>query len=166
MPRTDEMTSKGTVKLLVEMGPSGRPVFENVPARSTAPGVWILEASPGLAMGTASGDVVKVDPDGSFRVIERAGNIAIHVGAPRGAEDHLNELTARLQTLGGWFDGRGWTKDGTNSLSVYTVPIGAGFTAIQEACDAFAASVSGGEWYYANIYDPADDKTPLNWWKN
>jgi hypothetical protein len=67
--------------------------------------------------------------------------------------------------MGGWFDGRGWTRDGSKSLSVYTVPFTAGFAAIEQACNAFVAAVPKGEWCYVNVYDPADDSTPLNWWK-
>jgi hypothetical protein len=162
MPRTAERS--GAVRLLVSPGPSGRPVYEDVSARATGNGSWVLDASPGLALGTAAGDVVEVDPDGTFRVISRGGNVAVHVGAPAEMNPQRDALTEAIRALGGWLDRRGWTRDGTSSLSVYTIPVAAGFPAIQGALAAFSSAAPGSEWYYANVYDPADDKTPLNWW--
>jgi hypothetical protein len=162
MPSTDVRT--GAVRLLVSPGPSARAVYEDVSARPTTNGEWVLGASPGLALGTAAGDVVEVDRDGAFRVISRGGNVAVHVGAPAAASSQRDALTQAIRALGGWLDSRGWTRDGTSSLSVYTIPVAAGFPAIQGALDAFSSAAPGSEWYYANVYDPADDKTPLNWW--
>jgi hypothetical protein len=169
-PRTNEVQMRSiaersrAVRLLVSPGPSARPVYEDVSARPTANGGWVLDASPGLALGTAAGDVVEVDRDGTFRVISRAGNVAVHVGAAAAANSQRAALTKAIRALGGWLDGIGWTRDGANSLSVYTIPVAAGFPAIQGALAAFSSAVPGSEWYYANVYDPADDKTPLNWW--
>jgi Domain of unknown function (DUF4265) len=162
MPSIDERS--GAVRLLVSPGSSGRPVYEDVSARGTADGGWVLDASPGLALGAAAGDVVEVDPDGTFRVISRGGNVAVHVAAPAAANSQRDALTEAIRALGGWLDGRGWTRDGASSLSVYTIPVSAGFPAIQDALAAFSSAAPGSEWYYANVYDPADDKTPLNWW--
>lgn len=162
MRSTDERS--GTIRLLVSPGPSARPVYEDVSARATDNGGWVLDASPELVLGTAAGDVVEVDRDGTFRVISRAGNVAVHVGAPAAANSQRDALTKTIRALGGWLDGRGWTRDGASSLSVYTIPVAAGFPAIQGALDAFSSAAPGSEWYYANVYDPADDKTPLNWW--
>jgi hypothetical protein len=162
MPSTD--VRSGAVRLLVALGPSARPVYEDVSARPTANGGWVLGTSPGLALGAAAGDVVEVDRDGTFRVISRGGNVAVHVGAPAAANSQRDALTQAIRALGGWLDSRGWTRDGTSSLSVYTIPVAAGFPAIQGALDAFSSAAPGSEWYYANVYDPVDDKTPLNWW--
>jgi hypothetical protein len=162
MPSTDERS--GAVRLLVSPGQSGRPVYEDVSARATGNGEWVLEASPGLALGTAAGDVLEVDPDGTFRIITRGGNVAVHVSAPAAANPQRDALTEAIRALGGWLDGRDWTRDGTSSLSVYTIPVAVGFPAIQDVLATFSAAAPGSEWYYANVYDPADDKTPLNWW--
>jgi hypothetical protein len=149
MPSTDEKS--GAVRLLVSPGPSGRPVYEDVSARATGNGGWVLDASPGLALGTAAGDVVEVDPDGTFRVISRGGNVAVHVSAPADVGPQRDALTEAIRALGGWLDGRGWTRDGASSLSVYTIPAAAGFAAIQDALAAFSSAAPGSEWYYANV---------------
>jgi hypothetical protein len=163
MHSTDERS--GAVRLLVSPGPSGgRPVYEDVSARVKGNGGWVLDTSPGLALGTAAGDVVEVEPDGTFRVISRGGNVAVHVAAPAAMNSQRDALTEAIRALGGWLDGRDWTRDGASSLSVYTIPVTAGFPEIQDALAAFSSSAPGSEWYYANVYDPADGKTPLNWW--
>lgn len=164
VPRTADPTRDGHVRLFVAAGPSGRPVFEDVPAQQQSPGVWTLRATPGLATGAAAGDKVKVGADGTFEVLSRAGNVALHVSAPAGEQAALDRLTQQLERIGGWLDGRSWTRDGGSSFSVFTVPVQAGFPSIEGALGEFVAAVPKGEWYYVNVYDPADDTTPLNWW--
>lgn len=115
-------------------------------------------------MGAAAGDLLEVGDDHSFEVVERGGNIAVHVGAPAGAQAQLDRLKGDLERLGGWCDGTGWTRDRDSSLTVFTVPHRAGFTSIEAACNRYQQAAPGGEWYYVNVYDPADDTTPLNWW--
>jgi hypothetical protein len=151
------------VRLLVETGPSGRPVHEDVPAAREGDN-WRLEASPGLAMGTAAGDLLRVREDHAFDVLERGRNIAVHVSAPAAANHELAALKIKIESLGGWRDGVGWTRNGSSSLSVFTIPLRAGFPQIEAALNEYASAVPAGEWYYVNVYDPADDVTPLNWW--
>src|SRR5262245_43464150 len=110
---TDERTrlvNVDTVRLLVETGPSGRPVHEDVPAAREG-GDWRLKASPGLAMGTAAGDLLRVGQDHAFDVLERGRNIAVHVSAPATARSELAALKNKLESMGGWCDGVGWTRD-------------------------------------------------------
>jgi hypothetical protein len=152
-----------TVRLLVQIGPSGRPVHEDVPAVREGAG-WRLSASPGLAMGAAAGDLLRVGPDHSFEVVERGRNIAVHVSAPASAGADLARLKAELESLGGWSDGVGWTRDKSSSLTVFTIPFKAGFASVEAALTRYRSAVPAGEWYYVNVYDPADDTTPLNWW--
>ena len=151
-----------TVRLLVQLGPSGRPVHEDVPAEPEGDR-WRLLASPGLAMGTAAGDLLEVREDHSFEVVERGGNIAVHVSAPPNADADVDRLKGTIEDLGGWSDGKSWTRD-RSTLTVFTIPLKAGFTAIEATLKAYLDHVPRGEWYYVNIYDPADDTTPLNWW--
>jgi hypothetical protein len=152
-----------TVRILVEQGPSGRPVLEEVPAVREGD-AWRLTASPGLAMGAAAGDLLRVAADHAFEVLERGRNIAVHVSAPVKASPQLVKLRNTLEAMGGWCDGTGWTRDRKSSLSVFTVPFSAGFGPIEAALNEYAKAAPQGEWYYVNVYDPADDTTPLNWW--
>jgi len=154
-----------TVRLLVQQGSSGRPVLEEVPAAREGD-LWRLTASPGLALGAAAGDLLRVGDDHAFDVLERGRNIAVHVSAPAAgpARTELARLRATLESLGGWCDGVGWTRDRASSLSVFTVPLAASFARIEAALNAYTKAVPAGEWYYVNVYDPADDTTPLNWW--
>lgn len=152
-----------TVRLLVETGPSGRPVHEDVPAVREGDD-WRLKASPGLAMGAAAGDLLRVGPDYAFDVLERGRNIAVHVSAPATASGELATLQTKIESMGGWCDGVGWARDRSSSLSVFTIPFHAGFAQIEATLNEYVSAVPAGEWYYVNVYDPADDATPLNWW--
>jgi hypothetical protein len=163
VPGSAEPTDgRDTVRLLVAPGPSGRPVTEDVPAHALGGGRWRLLGSPGLAGGAAAGDTLTVAGDGSFTVTDRGGNIGVQVSAPAAEGERLGELTERVKALGGRLDTRGTTRDGRHTFSVYTVPAKAGFPAIEETFQAFAAAVPEGQWTYANVF--SDDGRPLNWW--
>jgi hypothetical protein len=41
---------------------------------------------------------------------------------------------------------------------------GGGFPAVEAAFDALIAEHARASWFFGNVYDPADDATPLNWW--
>ncbi|UZN02625.1 hypothetical protein [Cellulomonas sp. S1-8] len=84
-----------------------------------------------------------------------AGNLAIHVFAPA---DQGDDLFRRMSALGGRRDGQ------TPSLTVYTVPVAAGFSAIEAILADFTRSHPSAEWYYGNVYDN-DGVTPLRWWE-
>ena len=45
-----------------------------------------------------------------------------------------------------------------------TVPVSAGFPAIEAVFNAWVAEHPGWEWSFGNVYDPADGVTPLGWW--
>jgi hypothetical protein len=59
---------------------------------------------------------------------------------------------------GGRLDGRSPGK------LVYTLPVSAGFASIEAELQSVVEKFSNVEWFYGNVYDPADGVTPLNWW--
>ncbi len=65
--------------LLVDISPSGEPVYEQVTAEALADGRFRLLASPGLVLGTAAGDIIEVADDGTPMVVERGGNVATRI---------------------------------------------------------------------------------------
>ena len=103
-----------------------------------------------LAGTNASGDPV----------LERGGNLAVQVFLEReeGSEASLAALAQRIEALGGRLDG------GAHRGRVYTIPVTAGFPAVEEAFNALVAEHAGAEWVFGNVYDQADGVTPLNWW--
>jgi hypothetical protein len=153
------MTSEQTVRILAGRKSNGAPVLEVVPADDVGSGVFRLAGSPGLAQGAAAGDTIAVHEDGSFDVIERGGNLAIQVlVADNFDESSLHQLIDEVRRLGGRLDG------GEDRLRVFTVPVSAGFAAVESAFDDFVARTAGNEWFFANVYDPRDGVTPLGWW--
>jgi hypothetical protein len=57
------------VRLLAGRAATGRPVFEILPARQRDGGLVELVGSPGLVLGCAAGDVLRVDTGGEFEVL-------------------------------------------------------------------------------------------------
>lgn len=156
VPRTDEQTN--TLNVAAGNRSDGSVAFEQVHVDPLGSGRYRLRQSPGLVLGLAAGDVFELTPEGNPTVLERSGNICIQVFHPEGRTDFEAELTASLQQLGGWLDGR------ASREVVYTVPISAGFVAIELALNRLVASFSYVEWLYGNVYDPVDGVSPLNWW--
>jgi hypothetical protein len=149
------MHARTAVTLLVDISPSGEPVYEQVTAEALPDGRFRLLASPGLALGTAAGDVIEVADDGTPLVVERGGNLALQVFAPDVVADALGLL---LRPLGGRLDGRI-----PDTLSVFTLPGDTGFAKIEHLLDAVVARHPDVEWLYGNVFD-VDGVTPLGWW--
>ena len=68
-----------------------------------------------------------------------------------------------MKKIGGWLDGG--MDEGQNVLLVFTVPVHVGFRTIEEAIAKIGEKIKLDAWYYGNVYDHRDGKTPLNWWQ-
>jgi len=150
------MASFTTVSLRIDFNQE----LEVVPARCLSENGSIFEllACPGLAEGAAAGDVVMVAHDGSFSVVRRAGNVAIHAIASPEVDADVMEVAFKreLTRVGGRLDG------GIGGIRVYCVSATVGFPAIEAACSAALASCPGAQWMYANVYE-LGTQTPLPW---
>ena len=146
-----------TVRLIAGEKTSGEPVFEEVLVEELPEsGHYRVLATPGVVLGVAAGDVLKVDlSKHKFSLVSRGGNIAVHVYGPHSVADLL---VPKIASLGGRMDGR------APGLTVFTISAAKGFTALEEVLNTFVASNPTMEWYYGNVYDEIDGVTPLNWW--
>jgi hypothetical protein len=158
---TDEPTAfvphDDHVRLLAGTDSSGGPVYELIPAALVEPGVYDVVGSPGLACGCAAGDRIRVASDGQFDVIRRGGNLCLVVVPRRPAgQGEITALRSAFDRLGGLVE-----MPANGRFIVITVPIAAGFPAVEEAASAWAAS-NEAEWYFGNVHDEND--RPLNWW--
>ena len=145
------------VNLFAGSASSGRPVYEPVPAAAVSPGVFDVLASPALVHGCAAGDRIQVAEDGRFEVLSRGGNLCVVLfPAERPPDPDVDELTAAFQRLGGIVE-----SPPDRRFIVVTVPMAAGFPAVEQAVNDWTATRSC-EWEYGNVYD--DNGDPLNWW--
>jgi hypothetical protein len=146
------------VLLLVEYR-NGHPFREPVHATPVRDGVFRLLHSPGFVLGIAAGDEFRlVGEDGVFDVTSRGGNLAVQVFSREPVAPLRAELTARVEALGGVLDGA------IEHGLVFTIPVSAGFAAVEAMFNSWVAEHADWEWIYGNVYDPADGVTPLNWW--
>jgi hypothetical protein len=100
-----------------------------------------------------------VHDDTSYTVIERGGNISLQIFATERLDELEASARGALHRIGGTLDGR------SSKELVFTVPVSAGFPAIEAAMNGLKAEFPRADWYYGNVYDPVDGVTPLNWWK-
>ncbi|CAM5474239.1 hypothetical protein [Streptomyces aurantiogriseus] len=70
LPRADTH-----VTLLAGHTSSGKPAHEVLPARTLDGDLFELAGSPGLVLGCAAGDVLRVSDDGTFEVTRQGGNL-------------------------------------------------------------------------------------------
>lgn len=152
-------TSASHLLLLIEYA-DGRPLREPVHVEPLGGGRYRLRYSPGFVRGIAAGDEFRLvdGEDGAFEVIRRAGNVAVQVYCAEPVAPHRAELERLAAAAGGVLEG------GVERGLVFTFPISVGFGAIERVFDGWVRSHVGWEWYYGNVYDPADGVTPLNWW--
>ena len=144
-----------TIDLVAGQKTSGESVLEEVLVTQVQTGHYRIEATPGVVLGMARGDLIEYDDlSKAFVVLERGGNLAVHVyGAHSIAERALDEVAQ----LGGSLDGR------APNLTVFTVPVSVGFAAVEKLFNDLAAAYEGIEWYFGNVY-AEDGVTPLGWW--
>ncbi|MGX4734607.1 DUF4265 domain-containing protein [Kitasatospora griseola] len=125
----------------------GEPVFEVLPALFLEPGLFELAGSPGLTLGCAAGDVLRVGDDGRFTVVEPGGNLCVQA-ARRGcfAPESLAGLRDAIGELGGIAEAPSDLR-----FVVVTVALTAGFPAVEHVMDRWAAGIDGAEWWFGNI---------------
>lgn len=155
-------TNRLDITFLAGFDQTDQPVFEKLTVErldAKTEEVRLLK-SPLLTRNLAAGDKIKpTNPErGEYDLIERSGNLSVRVFC-RGELDSLaNTLTPEIEKLGGVLDVQ------TDRALVYSVHFSIGFKQIEEifndACDAFDESI----WFYGNVYDDKDGKTPLGWW--
>jgi hypothetical protein len=146
------------IRLLVEYR-DGKPSVELVHAVELGEGRFRLLYSPGFVEGIAAGDEFRLlDEHGAFEVTRRSGNVAVQVFGSEPLAPQAGGLVRRVAELGGVLDGQ------IERGMVFTIPVAAGFPAIESVFNEFVSSHPGTEWLFGNVYDPRDGVTPLNWW--
>lgn len=149
-----------TIDLYVGNSSSGNMVYENLPVDPLGEGRYRLLASPGLVLGVAKGDEIKLLPEnGRFELLARGNNlcIQIYISPNLGKEIGLLE-TQIAEGLKGSLDGK------NEDQLVFSIPVSSGFAEVEQVLNAFVDRNPDCEWYYGNVYDAEDGVTPLNWW--
>jgi hypothetical protein len=137
----------------------GQPLKEPVHVDQLGGGAYRLLYTPGLVQGIAAGDEFRlIGADGAFEVTRRGGNLAVQVFSQQPVAPLQAELTKRVARLGGRLDGA------IECGLAFTVPVSVGFPAVESVFNTWAAEHPGWEWYFGNVYDPADETKPLDWW--
>jgi hypothetical protein len=162
-------TSKAKIAELIglhESLPLFEPRFNFAPSQPVhaielGEGRFRLLYSPGFVQGIAAGDEFRLlDHHGAFEVTRHAGNVAVQVFRFEPLAPLAEGLVRRVAELGGVLDGQ------IERGMVFTIPITAGFPAIESVFNEFVSAHPGTEWMFGNVYDTRDGVTPLNWWVN
>ncbi|MFD9061818.1 DUF4265 domain-containing protein [Kitasatospora purpeofusca] len=134
------------IRLLAGHAGDGHPVFEVLPARPLRSGVFELEGSPGLVLGCAAGDVLRVADDGRFEVVEPGENWCIQVpGLGRLGPESFAALRDAVADLPGLAEAPPDLR-----FAVVTVGRAVGLPTIERVMDTWAAGLDGVEWWFGN----------------
>ncbi|MDK8180097.1 DUF4265 domain-containing protein [Paenibacillus sp. UMB4589-SE434] len=121
-------------------------VLEELPAEYLSDQKFKLCASPGLALGLAKGDTIKLHPNGDFELIEHGGNFCVQIYKEQPIKEILEaaEIIVK-QELAGSLDGF------HNGSLAFTAPISNGFHATNHVFNKIRDLLES-EYYYSNIY--------------
>ncbi len=130
-------------------------MFEVLPARRLDE-EYQVDGSPGLAYGFAAGDRIRLRSDGTFDVVARGGNLCLHLyPEARPSDVSVDALIAAVDELRGLVE-----MPSDRRFVVITVPISAGFPAVESTVSSWAAQ-QGCIWEFGNVYD--DNGDLLDW---
>ena len=146
------------IHLLAGQRKDGEFVYEDIRADAVGDGCYRLQHSPLFARGAVKGDIVRTFAAGQFEVEAHGGNLGIRVMARDDAAVIKQRLEPYLKDLKADLD-----YENQRSL-VYNIHIEHGFDAIEKAFNEALQGRDDAVWLYANVYDPVDGETPLNWW--
>jgi hypothetical protein len=154
---SDKEQATSTIHLLAGQRPDGQLIYEDVHAKSVGDNCYELITSPIFARGAAKNDVIRMLPAGRFTVEQHNGNLCIRIMAKNAIESIRQRLEAPLAALGAELDYQ------NERTLVYSISVKAGFQPIEAVLNE-AIQQQDAMWMYANVYDPIDGETPLNWW--
>ncbi|MFD4909760.1 DUF4265 domain-containing protein [Kitasatospora purpeofusca] len=121
-------------------------MFEVLPACPVRSGFFELEGSPGLVLGCAAGDVLRVADDGHFEVVEQGENWCIQVpGLGRLGPESFAALRDAVADLPGLAEAPPDLR-----FAVVTVRRAVGLPTIERVMDTWAAGIDGVEWWFGN----------------
>ncbi|MBL1075818.1 DUF4265 domain-containing protein [Nocardia sp. 2] len=157
---SDDQSACGSthVQVIAGANAAGEPVYEVLPAKLLEHNDYEILGSPALTYDFAAGDHLRVFDDGRFEVLRRGGNLCLRA-YPKSSPPSdvgIRTLTAAFDRLGGVVE-----MPSDRRFIVITVPVTAGFVAIQDAIEGWATE-HGCVWGYGNVYD--EDDNPLDWW--
>jgi hypothetical protein len=166
MPTDEPSAAAPCVVDLVAGFRDGEPVYEMVPAVHLGGKRYRLIATPGFALGVAHGDEVEIDAGQrlGYRVLARGGNVGVQVFLRHYTPNERRRLVRLMGSIGGQYDGGRGDGKGA-SLLIFAIPIAVGFEAIERVMSEASERFAIDQWLYANVYDPMDGVTLLNWWE-
>jgi hypothetical protein len=148
-----------TIQVRAGTSSSGETVYEELLVAERGPDTYELLASPGLVLGAAAGDTIRVGRGCSLEVVGRGGNLCVQLFRSQGVAEIEDFSTTAVAPMRGQLDGK------SAGQLVYTIPVSTGFAAVEQALKRIVERFPDVEWYYGNVYDPSDGVTPLDWWK-
>jgi hypothetical protein len=139
------------IRLLAGHGANGQPVFEVLPALKRDTDLFVLTGSPGLVLGCAAGDLLRVSEGGAFEVADQGANVCVQVFREGGfTPEQLADLKEAAGLLGGLAEA-----PPNLAFIVLTIARSAGLAAIEQTLNGWAADVDGAEWWFGNVDEAA-----------
>lgn len=154
------MSDLTTLPLMAGQRPDGQLIYEELPVKALAePETYQLMRSPAFCKGLAKDDHFRRMPGGRFEVIQHSGQLAIRIISKEQVPRLAEQVQSSVAALKGTLD------DQNERMLVVSIPVTAGFEAIEALMSDLLANIDNCAWFYGNVYDAMDGETPLNWWQ-
>jgi hypothetical protein len=154
------MSELKIINIYAGQRPDGQAVGEDLRVKALENEELQLVNSPLFVKGLAAGDIFKYnEKERSITIVQRSGNLCIRVMAKQGLNNIADELTPRLEKLGGELELQ------NERILAYCIHISCGFSAIEKILNTYVGENTQSIWVYGNVYDPTDGVTPLKWWE-
>ena len=153
---TPQPSAATHVRLLAGHAGAGHPVFEVLPARSLDVGVFELVGSPGMVLGCAAGDVLRVGEDGRFEMVQQGANLCVQAYRPgRFTPESFADLEAKVAAL----DGSAEAPPDLRFI-VVTLNRATRLSTIEATMNAWTENTDGAEWWFGTEDRAALDNAP------
>jgi hypothetical protein len=124
-----------------------------------------LVTPPAWVEGLAIGDIFDIDDHelSGFVVLQHSGFLTIWIAfaSQEQCGEHLDSAALKnaFAAIDGIFNGFAHQR-----FAIFSVPVTAGFTKIDQIADKLVESIPESTWQYANVYDW--DGRALDWWRS
>ncbi len=145
------------LRLLAGYQVSGEALYEELVVQPKLNGLFKLLHSPAVTLGLASGDIIRVEQEGQFRLVVRGGNLCVQLFSANKIREIESFIAQRIHSIAGEIDGV------LSNEIVCTFPFSTGFKNIELLLDEAMQLDGEASWNYGNVYDFETGK-PLNWW--
>jgi len=149
------VSNTSTIEVIAGLNPTGAPIIERLNVQQNNEGLQVLTAP--LFAGVAKHDIISVDNDKHFRILQHSGNLNIRVVSRTDAVQLLDIVAKGIEGLGGEISNQ------SERFFTITAHVSCEFRKVEAILEHMMKEFPDTSWAYTNVFHPETGE-PLNWW--